>query len=265
MIGRPEEEAAPHHRLAGAQEEPPSGPREGLILLLFTILTLAASAYVLVGEERDAVDDPKEKAARGEVTGLDELSLVREVNLRRALRKVGEGSYPRISNIRVAPERLNATAENDEGDQKILTIDPGLGVEEQDFGTSSGTGTASAAEIDARGPERMARAVAERTELPLDAIDYVTASFSGGGPPTWFLALEDGPARDRQWIAAADGSDLRRSGELAPSVQRANERRQRELRLDQRRAARRFEQRTACLRKARDAADATRCLERYPP
>ena len=264
MIGRPEEEAPPHERLTGS-EEPPSGPREGIILLLFTILTLAVSAYVLGGEERDAVDDPKEKAARGEVTGLDELSLVREANLRKALAKVSEGSYTRISTIRVAPERLNLTAENAEGERKILTIDPGFGIEEQDFGTSSGTTTVSAAEIDARGPERMARAVAERTEQPLDAIDYAAASYSTGGPQTWFLALDQGPARDRQWIAAADGSDLHRSGELPPSVQRENDRQQRLFEARMKRAAKRTERRTACLRRAGSASDASRCLQRFPP
>src|SRR4051794_7693807 len=52
-----------------------SGPREGLILLVFTILTVALSAFVLQRSEHDAVHDPVQKAARGEITGLDAESL----------------------------------------------------------------------------------------------------------------------------------------------------------------------------------------------
>jgi len=250
-----------------AEEEPPSGsgPAEGRILLLFVVLTLAAGALVLAREESDAVSDPAAKAARGEVTGLGELSLLREANLSRLLAKVDAGSYPIVSNLRVAPQRADVTAADSEGTQKILSVDPGLGVEERDFGTASGTGGLRAAKIDARGPERMLRAVARRTERPVGDVDYVTMSFLGSGEPEWYLALSGGPPRDRSWLAAADGSDLRRSGELAPSVQAENERRQRRLERQQRGVQRRFERRTECLRRARDAAGAARCIERFPP
>jgi hypothetical protein len=268
VFGRDEEEPPPESRLGAthpAAEEPATGPSEGLILLLFTILTLAVSAFVLLGEESDAVDDPKEKAARGEVRGLDELSLIREPNLRKVIAKVSAGEHPLVANIRIAPERVDVTASNADGsEQKILKFDPALGVEEVDFGSSSGD-EQPASKIDARAPERMLRAVAERTGQPPDAVDYVTMSFNGAGPATWFLALERGPARDRQWLAAADGGDLRRSGEIAPSVQRRNERIQGRIKRQQERAQRIFDQRNRCLQKAADAEAVSRCIERYAP
>ena len=60
------------------------GPREGPLVLLFLLATIAASAFVLHSAEADAVKDPKQKAARGEITGLSKLSLVRPENLRDA-------------------------------------------------------------------------------------------------------------------------------------------------------------------------------------
>lgn len=89
------EEEPPPQALVGAHVAPAapdetsaSGLAEGAILLLFTILTLAISAFVLISEESDAVSDPVQKAARGEITGLHELSLLRRPNLERALAKV---------------------------------------------------------------------------------------------------------------------------------------------------------------------------------
>lgn len=58
-------------------EEPGGRLGEGLVLLLFAILTLAASAYVLATAEQNAVDDPAQRAARGEITGLHAQSLMR--------------------------------------------------------------------------------------------------------------------------------------------------------------------------------------------
>jgi hypothetical protein len=275
VFGRGEEEPPPEARLTGAVTTTPverdagsggggSGPREGLVLLLFAVLTIAASAYVLIGEERDAQSDPKQKAARGEITGLGEESLLREKNLRRVLAKVDAGKYPLVSSLRVAPQRVDVTAADSEGRQKILSFDPGLGVEERDFGTSSGDREVRVSEIDARTPEKIARAVAERTGVGVDDVDYAVMVITGVTPPNWTLALKAGPPRERLWIAAADGSDLRPSGEIAPSQKRANERRQRQFEKRQERLRRTLDKRNACLRKATSAQQAARCIERFP-
>jgi hypothetical protein len=222
VIGRVEEEPPPQSRV-GATVTPVAipgdapertGPREGLVLGLFVLATLAASAFVLAGAERDALHDPKQKAARGEIQGLSELSLLREQNLRRALAKVAAGRFPLVSNIRVAADRVNVSVRDADGFRRYLTIDPGLGVTSSDVGVGEDYAIA-ATELDAGAPERMARAVAARTGYGPDAVDYAVLAPSKGSEQSWYMFLKQGPARVRQWTAAADGSDLRKPGEPA--------------------------------------------------
>lgn len=250
----------------GRLEEQPdgaSGPREGLILLLFTILTVALSAYVLVGSEDDALHDPAQKAARGEIDGLDSLSLVREANLRKVLAKVEAGPRPLISSIRVAPSRVDVTVRDNDGSRKILSIDASFGVEESNFGVGDDTAVRTT-EIDASAPERMVKAVAERTRMAPDAVDYLTLSFAGNGERSWYMALDKGPARTRQWIAAVDGTDLRKPGVLSQVHRDAAAKRKREFEAQQRRFKRQLARRNACVQKAQDAAAVGRCIERFP-
>ena len=216
------------------------GPREGLILLLFTLVTLGASAYVVIGAEIDARDDPAEKAARGEIDGLDDLSLLRAANLRRVLDEVEAGEHPLVMNLRVSAPATDVTVRDADGYRKVLTFDPSFDSDERDFGVGEDA-TLDPAEIDAAAPERIARKVARRTGQPVEAVDYITIAASSSGQPSWYLALDEGPARDRQWVAAMDGSDLRKPGE--PSAeQRA---------------------RSKCFEDADDSEDVSRCIERF--
>jgi macrodomain Ter protein organizer (MatP/YcbG family) len=119
-------------------------------------------------------------------------------------------------------------------------------------------------QIDAAAPQRMVKAVAERTRLGEDAVDYVTMSFSGTGERSWYMSLDEGPARTRSWIAAADGSDLRKPGELSQVQKDADAKRKRQYEAEQRRFNRQLKRRSACLSKARDATSAARCIQRFP-
>jgi hypothetical protein len=118
--------------------------------------------------------------------------------------------------------------------------------------------------INAAGPERMVKAVAERTRMSPDSVAYVTMSFPEGVDPQWYMSLDQGPARVRQWVAAADGTDVRKPGELSQAQKDADAKRKRELEAEQRRFKRQLERRSACLSKAQDANDAARCIERFP-
>jgi hypothetical protein len=272
VFGRLKEQPSPQS-LVGASTSPvpgsePSGggegggPREGVILLLFTVLTLALSAYVLITSEHDAVHDPVQKAARGEIKGLDPESLLREVNLRRALAKIDAGSRPLVTTIRIAPDRVDATVRDTDGSRKLLSIDTGFGVKENDFGVGDDDAVRTS-QINAAGPERMLKAVAERTRMSPDAVDYVTMSFSSSDPQ-WYMSLDQGPARVRQWVAAPDGTDVRKPGELSQAVKDADAKRRRKLEAEQRRFQRQLARRSACLNKAQDATAAGRCIERFP-
>jgi hypothetical protein len=240
-----------------------SGPREGLILLLFTIVTVALSTYVLIGEEHNAVHDPAQKAARGEIQGLDSQSLLREANLRRALVKIENSPRPLVSNIRVSAVRVDVTSLDNDGSRKIVSIDPGFNVKANDFGVGDDKAVRTT-QIDVAAPERMVRAVAERTGLGANAVDYVTMSFSGSGERSWYMSLDKGPAKTRQWIAATDGSDLRKPGELSQAQKDANAKLKRQFEAQQRRFKRQSARRSACLSKATSATAAANCLQRFP-
>jgi hypothetical protein len=272
VFGRLKEQPDPQS-MVGASTRPVSesstagddggGPPESLILLVFTILTLALSAFVLLRSEDDAVNDPVQKAARGEITGLDDESLFRQANIRKALAKVDAGKRPLISNIRISATRIDVTARDADGFRKLLSIDTAFKVTERDFGVGEDDAV-RASQIDASAPERMVRAVAERTRMSPSAVDYVTQSFSGTGERSWYMSLDQGPARVRAWIAAGDGSDLRRPGELSQAQKDADAKRKREFEAQQRRFQRQLKRRTACLSKAKDATAAGRCIQRFP-
>ena len=246
------------------------GPREGPLILLFLIATVAASALVLRSAEADAVKDPKQKAARGEISGLSDLSLVRPENLRKALAKVDAGKYPLIMNVRVAPDRVNVFVRDKDGYRKYLQIDPAFGVQTNDANVGEDYAVHSES-VNVEAPQRMLKAVVAKTGLTPAALDYASLSFSENSKPTWYMAMKTGPARVRQWIAEADGSDIRRPGELSSAdkrkqadTARENARIQREARRRVRHIQAVIKRRNRCLQHANDAQAAAKCLERFP-
>jgi hypothetical protein len=247
------------------------GPREGPLILLFLVLTLAASALVLHKAEADAVNDPKQKAARGEISGLSELSLVRPENLRKALAKVDAGKWPLVSNIRVAADRVNLSVRDKDGYRRYLTIGPGLDVTSSDAGVGEDYAVHTES-VNAAAPERMLKLVVAKTGLTPGAFDYAATSFSENSKTTWYLAMKRGPARGRQWIAEADGTDIRRPGEPSAAdkrrqadTARKNAEFQRDLKRRIRHTQLMITRRTRCITKARNAAGVSRCIEKYQP
>jgi hypothetical protein len=269
-----EEEPPPQERLSGGvgattspvegtgptATEGPRGPREGMILLLFALITIAASAFVLWNTEQASVDDPKQKAARGEVTGLDELSMIREPNVQRALDEVEKSDWPLVRNIRIAPTSIDIQASDSDGIGRNMTFDPAFEVTESDGGAST-VNAKPAAKVDAAAPERAIRGAAERAGLDTDDIDYVTTTFIIDSNSDWSLFFKTGPAKDRHWVAEPDGTDVRRPGELSREEEAAQKRQQREFERTQRI----FQKRSECLSRATTAEEVTRCIERFAP
>jgi hypothetical protein len=261
------------HSISELSAAPPEtrGPREGPIVFLFVLMTLVASAFVLEKSEDHAVNDPKEKASRGEIQGLSTLSLVRPGNLRRAMTKVEHGRYRFVSNVRIAPDRVNFSVRDANGMRRYLTIDPGFGLESSVAGVGDDYAVRTA-RIDADAPQRMLKLVVAKTGLPPSALDYVTTSFSRDSPTTWYLSLKQGPARTRLWIAESDGTDIRKPGELSSADKakiaadnRRSDAARRKLERAQRRLQLVIRRRTSCINKARDAAGVARCVEMYQP
>jgi hypothetical protein len=266
VFGRTKEEPPPQARLAGSasQGEAAVGPSEGPLVLLFALLTLAAIAFVLARAERAAEHDPVARGARGETRSLDRQSLVREPNLRRVLGTVAASAHPLVTDIRVSATRVDLTVRDRDGIRKSVSVDAAFKTKESDFGAGEDDAI-PASRLDAAGPERMARAVIARTGLGAGAVDYVTLQPLGIGQPTWYLFMKQGPARDRQWAAAMDGSDLRHPGDLSRSQKAANARTKRHAEAEQRRIRRAIARQNACLRKATDAQAAARCIQRFQP
>jgi hypothetical protein len=187
--------------------------REGPLLAVWAIVTLALTAGVLWRAESRAVDDPVQKAARGEVTGLGALSLVREERLAAGLRKVRE-RWPdgRIVGLRVEPTRADLSVRTPDFVVHQVRIDAGLGLDESS--TSEGV-EEGLAEVPAGAPERILRAVNRRTGTAPEDVDYVNLT-GGAENPGWFLKLERGTRPDRRdYVARLDGTGVRGNWEPA--------------------------------------------------
>lgn len=268
MFGRLKEQPPPQSLVgastsaatqAASGDNGSTGPPEGLILLVFTILTVAASALVLHNTASKSATDPVQKAARGEIQGLDSLSFFRSANLRRALAKVSDGRWPLIIRMRLAAARVDVTARDKDGFRKDLTIDPAFKVQVSDDNVGEDK-TITAAQIDTGAPERMIRAVSERTHMSANAVDYLVIDAGNDRETAWYMFLDQGPARVRLWVATSNGGDLRHPGELSQAQKDANAKRERAFRRQQQRVARHVR----CITHAFTPAAYARCDRKFP-
>lgn len=214
------------------------GPNETAMLVLFFIVSLTCVGVLLWREENRLLDDPVAKAQRGEIVGAEGDSLVRAANFSRALQEIDGklGSGDVVNSLRLSPVRVDVTARDDTGKQTIYSVDPAFKVSTRDFGESDQPGIRLRV-IDTAAPERFFATVQGRTQATAKHLDYLVYSFSGSGPPSWLLYLDDVAIRDKQWEADSHGGDLRHQGQ--PSAREARQQ--------------------ACLQRARSAEDAARC------
>jgi hypothetical protein len=223
-----------------AEEKPRRGPNETVILILFFLVSLAAVGGLLWHEENRLLDDPDAKAQRGEIVGAQGDSLVHAANFDRALREIdarlAEGDV--VNSVRLSPVRVDVTARDDTGRQRILSVDPGFDVSERAFGESEQPGVRVRV-IDPAAPGRMFAAVQQRSSAQPENLDYLVYSVSANDPPRWLLYLDGVPITRKQWEADARGGDVRRLGE--PSGAAAAQQ--------------------SCLQRARSAQDAARCQQ----
>jgi hypothetical protein len=216
------------------------GPNETAILALFYVLALTGVGLLLWHEEHDALHDPEAKAERGELVGAQGDSLVRGVNFAKALRKIDDRLGPAdvITSVRLSPIRVDVTARNNIGRQRIVHVDPGFDVSTQDFGESEQPGIRVAA-IDPTAPERIFAQVMRRAPAKPENLDYFVYSISTGTAPRWLLYLDGVDIGRKQWEADARGRDVRQLGQ--PSATEARQQ--------------------ACLQAARSAEEAARCQQ----
>ena len=110
--------------------------------------------------------------------GLGEGSLMRRADVAAALRKLSADEDTKLTNLRLAPERIDATLLTDEGRLRHVQITPGGKLER--FGSDSGPGFDTASTIPYSrlkpgAPERLARRGAKEHGLPITELQYAVA------------------------------------------------------------------------------------------
>lgn len=229
-----------------------------LALALFTLAVFAAGAFMFVTVEGNAVDDPVQKAERGEVGTNDPLSLIRPANLTRALRtldgELGDGGF--IESFRLAPTRINAMIVQPSGQRETVLINVAFETSSTEAGTGEGEGL-QPSDIDVDAPQRIIRAAREKFDLRAASFDYLVAnkpSREADGPSwTGFWKL---PLKDNDIVAAGDGTDVRLLG-TPDATSRAESKAAEERAASAQRAA---AERSQCISRAETPAQIRRCL-----
>lgn len=192
----------------------PGGPREGVAVALFGLLTVAAVGAVLYATDEHFANDPAARAARGEVAGVVKQSLLEPRNLARAISKVrGRAPSSSVVHARFAPARVDLQMRDPDGRVTIYHVDPSFSISTDSFGDELQKGFPLSA-IQTAAPQRIFRAVSRRAKARPKDLDYlVFDEGSGSERYHWGMYLtDDVPIARRQWSADASGRDVRPLG-----------------------------------------------------
>ena len=205
-LGTPAESASP---IASAPRPQVAfrAPRRRRRLRLRWILLLAAGwvGFNFASDVADKVDEaardfkvptigaPAPEAAAPAPAGLAPGSLLRPAAFQRALDDLRAREIGRVQNLRVAPERIDATLLTRRGTLVHVQLRPGG--ELQRFSESGagfgGLETIPYGRLDASAPRRLVRAAAERLGRPVSRIDYLVPTLTSG-ELTWGAYFKGG-------------------------------------------------------------------------
>lgn len=247
-LGLPEDYSA--SAPSRGRRPPSEGSPETPLLVVFMVLALVAVGGLLVKLENDDEGKTAASGSSGAISALSGSKLVTGSNsylqpnrLAAELRDIDRrvGGTARIVDLRLDADSFSASYANRDDNRVTLTKTPSF--TNRSTVPIAVTSVVASSQIDPQVPLRLVNAVRERTGAKPQDIDYVvfSAAFAKLGS-AWSVFLNKGPAAQRQFVADVDGRDLRRNGEQTPAVKR------------------RQQQRTACLRRARSAEQATRCV-----
>ena len=190
---------------APAPAAPPQQPRERVVVApgmrprkrrrgmarLIVLLVFGWIAFNVISGIAGKVDEvartitipnlsPPE-AAKAPV-GLEQGSLLRPAKFREAIAQIRRRGEGKLQNLRVAPERIDATLISDRG--TLINVQVSATEGYRRFSESGPGFTASDAvpfgKLDARIPRKVTRAAAERVGAPVDQINYLVPSLSDG-------------------------------------------------------------------------------------
>jgi len=146
-----------------------------------------ASSEVPSGAEQPTLDPapaPPAQAAAPPATprGVGRGSLLRPFAFGAAIKRLRNGGFGQLTNLRVAPERIDATLLTKGGALRHVQIVPGG--ELRKFGPATagfrGVPTMSLAAINSGAPQRLTRSAAERLGVPPSRVNYlVYTQFAG--------------------------------------------------------------------------------------
>jgi len=144
--------------------------------------------------EAQAPAAPKPSAPAQPPAGLKSGSLLRQQQFGAAMRKLRTGGYGRLTNLRVAPERIDATLVTKGGRLRNIQFQPGGTV--RDFGTTGPgfgrTSTMSIADINSAAPSRLAASAAGRLKVPATRVNYLVYSLAFGPDARWYVYFKSG-------------------------------------------------------------------------
>ena len=190
----------------------------GVIILVVLFAVLGGIISTLVDEGVDRADrflrefetpdvqapavpgtDEESPSGRQQATlparGLSVTSLLRPAAFRKAMTRLRTGGHGRLMNLRVAPDRIDASMLTKDGRIRQVQITPGnatrvLATSPSGF---AGARTMTLKGIDTSAPNRLTRSAAGRLEQPASRVDYLVLSEFGGA---------------RQWNAYFKGGQI---------------------------------------------------------
>ena len=187
------------------QRSPVTSVIRGVIFLGIVIALLGGVIGTLVGEGVDRVEefgreleapdvqvpavpgsDEESPSGRAQATlparGLSVTSLLRPAAFGKAMTRLRTGGYGRLTHLRVAPDRIDATMVTKDGRLRQVQVVPGGAV--RVIGTSpagfTGARTMTLKGIVAAAPSRLTRSAAGRLKQPASRVDYLVLSEFAG-------------------------------------------------------------------------------------
>jgi len=143
------------------------------------------------GAEDDAAA-PEAGRAERVPRGLSAGSLLRPAAFGRALTRLRTGGHGRVTNLRVAPDRIDVTTVTKDGRLRLLQIVPGGALNVlQTTGGFAGAQTMTLKGVVASGPSRLTRSAAERLRQPASRVSYLVLS-DFAGTRQWNIYFKGG-------------------------------------------------------------------------
>lgn len=188
-----------------------------LLRRLFLLACLAATGFVLWEADQAAQDSPSAIARDIEGRALAAASLVRDGNLRRALRAARAEMEPgeQALMLRLTPEELLLRVRDGNGNARMIGVDVAFEARSSDSGTDTTSAPLALDAVDAEAAQRIVRQALRQAGGADDThLEYAVLSGNEGSAPTWYVALRDVRIGDQTWTADLDGIAVTRPGEL---------------------------------------------------